>query len=258
MFRGKITFNADFTGVQFESIEFAYPDSKVLLTTVKSARDEGVILTVEIINTDSVEEIFSKAQEVANHTTKILTFKFNTLFQNFRKVDENIVKEELQADGTTQTIIYADFGIGMGFNVYLDHCPTNQQLLEVKQLLEQKNHNGLTYYNLFYSALNFKDPLSKFMALYSVLLMLCNDDQIEVDNFVLSFEPNVSRNPRYKPKPKKNPKNSTIPDETLYTRLRNEVGHVRPGTKIEQTHKEMENNLNRLILIVKELIIRQS
>lgn len=256
MFRGKITFNADFTGVQFEPIGFAYPDSKVLLTTVKSARDEGVILTVEIINTNSIEEIFSKAKEVADYTTKILTFKFKTLFQNFRKVDENIVKEELQADGTKQRIIYADFGIGMGFNVYLDHCPTNQQLLEVKQLLEQKNHNRLTYYNLFYSALNFKDPLSKFMALYSIVLSLCKDSQgkdsqEKVDQFILAFQPSIMTNSPHRLR------RSGVP-ETIYTRLRNEVGHIRPHTTIEQTEQEMEKNLNGLILVVKELISRQT
>jgi hypothetical protein len=251
MFRGKITFNADFTGVQFESIEFAYADSNVLLTTVKSARNEGVILIVEIINVDSVQQIFSKAQEVADYTTKILTFKFNTLFQSFRKVDDNIVKEELQADGTKQTIIYAFFGIGMGFNVDLDHIATNQQLLEVKQLLEQKNHNGLTYHNLFYSALNFKDPLSKFMALYSIVLTLCKDSQEKVDQFILAFQPSIMTNSPHRPR------RSGV-SETIYTRLRNEVGHIRPHTTIEQTEQEMEKNLNGLILVVKELISRQT
>ncbi|TAE60034.1 MAG: hypothetical protein EAZ76_11110 [Nostocales cyanobacterium] len=251
MFKGTITFNADFTGVQFESIEFSDPDSKLFLATVKSAKNEGVILKVEIINVDSVQQIFSQAQEVADYTTKILTFTFNTLFQRFRKVDENIVQEEEQAGGTKQTIIYAFLGTGMGINVDLDHIATNRQLSEVKQLLEKRTYQEFAYYNLFYSALNFKDAMSKFMALYSIALSLCGDSQEKVDQCILSFQPSIKTNPPYRQR------KSGVP-ETIYTRLRNEVGHIRPNTTIEQTRQEMEKNLNGLILIVKELINHQT
>ena len=46
--------------------------------------------------------------------------------------------------------------------------------------------------------------------------------------------------------------------ETIYTRHRNQVGHARPGTTIENTRSEMEINLKGLIAIAKELIIRNT
>lgn len=118
---------------------------------------------------------------------------------------------------------------------------------EIKSVLEEKPRPDCLYPDLFYFALGLTDPLSKFMALYSIVLTLCNDRQEDVDRFVLATQPNVSINSPYKPR-----KLGT--QETLYTRLRNQVGHVRPETTIESTRSEMQENLNGRVEITKKSI----
>ncbi|MDB9488679.1 hypothetical protein PN492_19355 [Dolichospermum circinale CS-537/01] len=253
MFRGKITFQAEFNFFLFESIEFAYPDSKVLLATVKSSQFEGVILTVEIINASSKNEIFIKAREVADYTTKVLTWKFEWVFKKFRQVDEKIVEEQLQPDGSIREIFHNPepvLKIGGGASKqWLDFGSSQES--EIKSLLEQDNLNRFIYCDLFCFAIELTDPISKFMILYYIILDLCNDNQDDVDQFIISFEPNVPTNPPYRTR------RSGV-SETIYTRLRNQIGHARRGTTMEHTRSEMATNLKGLIAIAKELIIRNS
>jgi hypothetical protein len=44
------------------------------------------------------------------------------------------------------------------------------------------------------------------------------------------------------------------PNETVYTRLRNEFGHSRPGKNIEQTKVEMAERFNELRELTKRAI----
>ncbi|MFN4875537.1 MAG: hypothetical protein ACK5GT_03585 [Aphanizomenon sp.] len=253
MFKGQVIFQAASHFFLFESIEFHYPDSKVLLATVKSSKSEGVILTVDITNTDSKHELFIKAREIADYTTKVLTWKFEWVFQKFRQVDEKIVEEQLQPDGSIREIFHNRepvLKIGGGASKqWLDFGSSQES--EIKTLLEQKNLNRFVYYDLFYFAIELTDPISKFMVLYYIILDLCNDNQDDVDQFIISFKPSVVTNPPYRMR------RSGVA-ETIYTRLRNQVGHARPGTTIENTRSEMEINLKGLIAIAKELIIRNT
>lgn len=104
---------------------------------------------------------------------------------------------------------------------------------ELKRQLEQP----YTHQDLFW-AYRFAgyqdDPVARFMFLYNILLQLNSDNQTKVDDFVRSEEPDVAQTPSpYRP--------SVM--ETVYTRLRNEVGHGRAGTTPEQTQAEIRTYL---------------
>lgn len=85
------------------------------------------------------------------------------------------------------------------------------------------------------------EPIGRFVALYALLLSEAGDSQSEVDRLILEFDPNTQQT--------RSPKNGKL--ETLYTRLRNELAHVRTTANVFSTHDEIELHLQRFQWLVK-------
>jgi len=88
------------------------------------------------------------------------------------------------------------------------------------------------------------------MSLYNIVLSLSNDSQEDVDMLALNLDKATPTNAPFRPR-----KSGT--NETVYTRLRNQVGHVRKGTTIEGTRAEMDQWISGLIGMAKHLIDQQ-
>ena len=88
------------------------------------------------------------------------------------------------------------------------------------------------------------EPIGRFVALYALLLSEARDSQIEVDRLIVEFEPSTQQTI--------SPKNGKL--ETLYTRLRNELAHVRTTANVFSTHNEIELHLSRFQWLVKSIL----
>jgi hypothetical protein len=77
---------------------------------------------------------------------------------------------------------------------------------------------------------------------------LDNDSQRRVDHFITTQEPTVARTPVQLLGSKK-PRT-----ETIYTRLRNELGHWRPGVDLATTNANMAAWVDRLRALTKAAI----
>lgn len=250
MFKGQVTFQTVFAGMAFETIEVIPPCPNVLKATIESSFDKGILLEVEIADAGTFDAAIKQAQEVAQHITKVLTFKFSVFHQPFRLVKDSLIEEQLSSDGSTKLIHHLQGGMRVGGSTSEWTNLGSKQVIELRNSLQKKLHSGFFYYDLFYFALGLSDPIAKFMALYSIVLSLCSDKQEKVDQFILSQRPSVRTNP-----PHKSRKSGV--QETIYTRLRNQVGHVRPGTTLQTTRSEIEENLSDFMEITKELINQQ-
>ena len=102
---------------------------------------------------------------------------------------------------------------------------------------------------LFRYAINADDPVIQFLFLYLILYQMY-ENQDEVDRTILRFAPNIllSKKPARKSGKAKrlSPKIST---ETVFTRLRNEIGHGRE-VDLELTRREIMTNLDEFKAIV--------
>lgn len=87
------------------------------------------------------------------------------------------------------------------------------------------------------------EPVAKFISLYSLLSSVANENQENIDALIEKVDPNVGK---YLPQGRRM--------ETTYTRLRNELAHVRKGTSTMKTHAEISLHLPRFEWIVKELL----
>src|SRR5207248_10226612 len=101
----------------------------------------------------------------------------------------------------------------------------------LKPELEQASPPGERHFSLFRSALLSPSPVEAFMHLYNLLLMLYHDSQADVDAFIVGQDPAVPQT--------QHPMKKAGVMETVYTRLRNEFAHTRPGVNITTTKGDM-------------------
>jgi hypothetical protein len=245
MFNGSVNFTADSTQIAFPAMTIVTHITNTDGATVAATAD-AVTLKVEIAKADSVAEAIRLGEEVAAHIANVLTFHFGSLFKRFRLVDHALIEEE--AEGVPVHHI----SNSIGFFMKVDHCLHigPDKVAAAKQALDQPHHAGYLFYDQFRAALSLGDPLARFMSLYNIVLSLSNDSQEDVDIFALQLNGATPTNAPYRRRP-------SGTQETVYTRLRNQVGHVRPGTTIEGTRTEMETWLPGLTHMAKELIARQ-
>jgi hypothetical protein len=117
---------------------------------------------------------------------------------------------------------------------------------DLKAVLEAATHPGERNFGALRSARLSVGSVEEYMHLYAILLELFGDAQNDVDAFIRTVEPNVAQS--------QHPKRAAGVMETVYTRLRNELAHRRPGADIEQTKKDMAAKVADLRGIVKEAI----
>jgi hypothetical protein len=118
---------------------------------------------------------------------------------------------------------------------------------ELARLLEQPIARP-DLYSAYRFVVNQGDDVARFMFLYSILLQLQPDDnQKYVDKVIRREMPNVPQSQR-PDKPNVN--------ETIFTRLRNELAHRRPGTTLEGTRREIQEHVAALQELVRTAISR--
>jgi hypothetical protein len=91
------------------------------------------------------------------------------------------------------------------------------------------------------------DPLASFVLLYNILLQLCNDKQADVDGLVRTIQPGVTSFP--------SPIKAGVM-ETIYTRLRNEIAHQRPGVSLAQTYAQIKQVLPQFRELVRQALLK--
>ncbi|TAG80831.1 MAG: hypothetical protein EAZ21_07440 [Betaproteobacteria bacterium] len=107
------------------------------------------------------------------------------------------------------------------------------------------NFDLLKRYNY---SLAISEPIGRFVSLYTLLASQCADKQQQVDDAIRGLDANVEL--------------SLSPIgggklETVYTRLRNELAHVRPNASIFDTHHNIELHLPRFEWIVKSVVSKR-
>lgn len=118
--------------------------------------------------------------------------------------------------------------------------------VELKSKLENISTNIMIgYKKLFIEITKFDDALAKFILFYSILTALKGNQKL-VDNFIKSIEPAVEVRPTTR-------ENANF-NETIYSFLRNQIGHTQETTDTNELHKEISLNLNGLREIVKVAI----
>lgn len=112
-----------------------------------------------------------------------------------------------------------------------------------------KHNNDNIYIDLYRIAINENNPIASFMLLYNILLNVTSNNGREGQNLVEKYIKNNFPETEFT----QNEFNKN--QESIFTRLRNEIAHKRNNSNFKTTKKEIRNNLKQFKKIVQKVIL---
>jgi hypothetical protein len=244
--QGTIKFSAqivDENGLTFPLFEFSPNEPGVDKVEIEGPTDGEIKCTVHLSGVDNYEQAEAISTKVHLAILDRISFCYGISIEDGRLSVVDI--RPVDPGGFVIIPTTGRYGI-TGATAKLVHGLTEASL---RPKLEQIAPPGERSFSLFRSALLSKSPVERFMHLYNILLMFFDDDQKgaqgRLDNFVRTENPGVPQTAH--------PKFPRV-SETVYTRLRNELGHPRPGVNLDKTKAEMKTRLGELIGLTKRAI----
>jgi hypothetical protein len=244
MLRGTVNFEATIkgNGVAFPSFEFNPNEPGVNKVEIEAPNGDVIRLRVHFTSVASDSMAKDLAIKVSVAALNRIAFHHQVVIVNDRMTSLSLSPVTASdSDGARLAATATLVLVGDASRLVLGYPAAEP----VKSQLEQVSPPGEHNYALFRSAIQATSPVEEFMLLYNLLLMLNNDCQDDVDRFIVSEDPGVPRTP--------SPHRKGV-IETMYTRLRNEVGHRRAGVKLEDTRSEMVGRVAALRALTKRAI----
>lgn len=240
MNEGSITYGAQIQGLNLESIEIQGFQPSIDKIVIKTENETRIIITFYIKDIFKQDDAILLTHDYVALLINRISFEFGSQIGEPRCEGWSLPKE---LNGNRHVVV-RDFVV-MYDLVGGTINPGTQRLQELKISLLKPISTLDRYLPLYRFAICQSDPISRFLFLYNLILLLNGDKQVLVDNQIISIDNSVPLTPiPHKP-------NKT---ETLFTRLRNEVAHTRPNANQELTAKEIINNVSRFQDLVKKAL----
>jgi hypothetical protein len=200
------------------------------------ARDAQLVMKFHTVDVFSDDE--EKAMNnIAYRCFTALAHKYGFSIRNMRRGGSTLPKR----DGKLSTVIKT---VGLYSNIEAPKRTIDEAALKLLQDFISINEYEFQLIYQFVVARSEIDNVSRFMFLYNLALQMHSDNQKMIDKSILNIEPScaVSKSPKFER------------DETIYTRLRNQVAHCRDSTNIEATRKEIDSVVNSFQGLVLEML----
>jgi hypothetical protein len=242
MLKGTVRFNATIkgkgNGVTFPLFEFNPRKPGMEKVEIGAPNGNEIRTKVHFTTVASRDEALARATEVNTAALNRIAFRYNLVIETARMTGDQFSRVD-SPPGVLE-LGTGGYALSGGESRLLVGLPADTVKAELEHEVLPGEHN----YGLFCSAGLAASPVEEFMLLYNLLLMLHNDSQGAVDAFIVREDPGVSRTP--------SPHNGR--EETVYTRLRNELGHTRSGVNLDNTRSEMARRLDGLRALTKRAI----
>ena len=239
MHTGTVNFTAKTSGLKAEAFSVKSPHPNIV-DLVCAISDEGRI-TLDV----SLDEVFYEdwpVQEIVQEVQQfldVLSFEFNCPISSVREYGFSLK----QNDGSGMS--HVSSSLVMMWDVVSETLvPGEQSIQRLKQRYSDFRQSAAL--RLYSSAIQQEDPVARFMFLYNIILTLSGDSQTAADNNILSVAPETAQTP--------SPINQNA-QETIYTRLRNEIAHNRVGADYAATSSEVTQQVAVLGRITKQLVL---
>lgn len=245
MFKGTVTFSARIkgNGLKFSLVEFNPNVQGVDKVEIEGPNGDEIRTTVHLSSVASHEDGRTLATRLTTAALNRIFFNHSIAIENARITGDQFSPLKHQP-GVLEVAVSNNLFLSSTLSAIVG-IPAAHLKTELGQPSMPGEHN----YGFFRSALQSISLVEKFMHLYNILLMICNDNQADVDSFIVSEDPAV---PQTKAPPRKPGAQGKM--ETVYTQLRNEFVHMRAGVNLDNTKSEMANRLGGLIGLTKRAI----
>lgn len=210
---------------------------------ISSADERQITVRVIFKQIGSVEEADSIGRVIAAQVADRLAFEYKISADDPLKSEGSF--EERDASGVIHAAVMQHLPLSTAG--HKTHTVSAADVPRLKPSLESVPPKREPHLSQFRWIMCQDDPVARFMHLYKILLSLeggPNSTQKQADAFITGREPGVPtvHNSRLKR------------HETIYTRLRNEVGHEIAGTTPASTRQGMEQHVDKLADHVKAAI----
>ncbi len=242
MYNGKVGFVAEIsqgTRLEFPAFEFHPVVPGIEKVRIDGTSGNKIVGEVHLSAVPTHEEGRLLAMKVVEDSLNRIAFFHDVAIEKARNTGDRF---DLSSAKPRMKEIFQTVEIGRSYSVTVSSKVSSEVL---KGQLEQEPPSGERYYAFLRSARQSESLVEEFMHLYNILLMICGEEQKDVDAFIVKQDPKVQQAPR--------------PDkiqrmETVFTRLRNEFAHKRPNVDLNTTKKEMARHLPALRRLTKGAI----
>jgi hypothetical protein len=234
-----VKYNAKTSGLEIDEISVDSPNPKITSIVCTVTKDGEIEVSVKLKDVYCedwpVQEIVQEVQQFID----VLSFEFNCPIHSLRETNYALMKK----DGSDiSQVISTNVGVWDSVSTLLK--PGDESLDRLKQ--RYLNFRQSSSLRLYSSAIQQKDPIARFMFLYNIILTLSDEKQVQVDSNIRSVAPDTPET--------KSPRNQNI-QETVYTRLRNEIAHNRVGADFNTTSEEVSQFVSKLENITRQLVM---
>jgi hypothetical protein len=241
MYEGYINFSAKMGSITIDSFEMDVGISNVLKVVI-NAKD-GIFLVKCYVYVESAEDIDSVAaickemcDDVANRISFYFSDRIDELECGGRLVDED--GDVLLYRSSVTRVATAELawrvGVAAGSPEFMEY-------------IYDSNSNRNFFYKMYRFVMGVENPVQRAMFLYNIILQINGDRQNSVENMIISIDPSVKIYESYNSRGK-------IVEETLFTKLRNEVCHARNNSGHKQVCKELQDNISYFQWLVRKAI----
>lgn len=164
-----------------------------------------------------------------------MSYKFDTPYNDF-------YVSEYFKDGKRTVFGKASFTALSLLQVIGDNTVDIKEKIKDESLLKELREND--FYKMLRDILAVKDTMTKYLLLYSLLYLINEDSQNKVERFIDLNELNVEKMGRLR-------SDGRLEMKSIYTTLRNKVGHITKSEDINMVAKDMNRTMGRLIRLVK-------
>jgi hypothetical protein len=247
--KGSLTYRAEVKGfifTRFGPVDVCVAQAGVEKVVVSCPEESPIALTVTFAAISSEEAARIAGRQICRDLLNRLAVQYCLCIQEPGLPDEAF---ELVGTGgeTVRTAATSATAVMFGKRT------VEVDAADLRAELEQLSPTGEVYYDLFRVAMQAQDEVDRFLSLYRILL-LCfprprdgKEDQKFVDDF-------IEKNTTERRVHKRPDKPGVL--ETVYTRLRNEVAHARPGVDLATTRREMEGRVHALAELVRKALLQ--
>ena len=236
---GSVEYIASTSGIQIEefSVHSEHPNINSLVCSISENGSAKIRVNLEDIYYEDWPHT-EISQEIQQFVA-VLSFEFDCPIHFLREAGYSIKKNDGSGMSHVSSSLVALWDI-----VSATVKPGNHSIENFKQRFQAFRHSSSA--RVYSSAIKQEDPIARFMFLYNIILTLSGDKQANVDENILSVAPDT---------PQTASPVSTAIQETVYTRLRNEIAHNREEAEFESTSSEVNQWVSFLGAITKQLVL---
>ncbi|QWR78063.1 methylamine utilization protein MauJ [Candidatus Magnetomonas plexicatena] len=248
-----VTYTFEMQGISFEnlSIEIGqYNITEIVFekNTENESKKNHYVMRFEFGPTVSLELADEISESLKDCMFDMLCFHAGGKVVNERKLAHSLTPRP--GEGGNLSAILPSFSLSS--ELIVGDKKLNEGDIEEIKLNTKKciNTSGelQSILRIYRAAFGINDPLSRFLLFYQIMLIITGDkNQTITDKKILDIAPETEQTNRPDKPTKK---------ETIYTRLRNEIGHKRDNTDINTTMTEISNCLHDFQYKIIEKIIK--